>query len=62
MTLEAGKRSFFKVANDDLIKQIEILRQKMILVGMSKGFTNLETIKISQELDALLNLQMGLGQ
>lgn len=42
--------------NKDLIKRIEKLRNKMISVGMTKGFTAEETINLSQELDNLLNL------
>ncbi|PTY92345.1 aspartyl-phosphate phosphatase Spo0E family protein [Heyndrickxia sporothermodurans] len=39
---------------------IEKKRMEMINVGMSKGFTNEETIKISQELDDLINRSMQL--
>jgi hypothetical protein len=42
--------------NNDLIKRIEKLRKEMISVGMTKGYTAEETIKLSQELDNLLNL------
>lgn len=47
------------MTNYELIKQIEKLRKKMISVGMTKGFTSFETIKLSKKLDYLLNLQMG---
>ena len=43
--------------NNDLIKRIEKLRKRMILVGMTKGFTAKETINLSQELDNLLNMR-----
>jgi hypothetical protein len=41
----------------DLIIKIEILREKMVFVGMSKGFASLETIQLSERLDKLLNIQ-----
>lgn len=44
--------------NEDLLKNIEKLRNKMIAVGLSKGFTSEEVLKLSQKLDNLLNLQM----
>jgi hypothetical protein len=44
--------------NNDLRESIEQLRKKMISVGMSKGFTCDETIKLSKMLDHLINLQM----
>jgi hypothetical protein len=44
--------------NNDLRESIEQLRIKMISVGMSKGFTSEETIKLSKRLDYLINLQM----
>jgi hypothetical protein len=40
---------------EDLIIKIEMLREKMILVGMSKGFTSSETVNLSENLDKLLN-------
>lgn len=46
--------------NVDLIIKIETLRKKMISVGLSKGFTSPETIKLSETLDKLLNIQMGI--
>lgn len=42
----------------DLITQIEALRAKMILVGISKGLTAPDTLELSETLDQLLNLQM----
>jgi hypothetical protein len=48
------------MTNDELIKQIENLRGEMISVGMSKGLTSSETIKLSKKLDNLLNLKRGL--
>jgi len=49
-----------KMTNEDLFIQIENLRLKMITVGLSKGFTSVETVKLSERLDRLINLQMGL--
>lgn len=46
------------VNNEDLLKNIEKLRKKMIAVGLSKGFTSEEALKLSKKLDNLLNLQM----
>ncbi|WP_461179810.1 Spo0E family sporulation regulatory protein-aspartic acid phosphatase [Virgibacillus ainsalahensis] len=40
---------------NDLLRQIEFLRDKMTQSAMKKGFTNFESIEISQELDRLLN-------
>jgi hypothetical protein len=50
------------MVNNDLFEQIEILRRKMIYVGMSKGFTSKETIILSEKLDSLINLQMRLDR
>ncbi|MED1205810.1 Spo0E family sporulation regulatory protein-aspartic acid phosphatase [Heyndrickxia acidicola] len=46
--------------NNDLFEQIEMLRRKMISVGMSNGFTSKETIILSEKLDYLINLQLRL--
>ena len=48
------------VNNETLHKDIEKLRKKMIEIGLSKGFTSEETIKLSKKLDNLINLQMGI--
>jgi hypothetical protein len=48
------------MTNEDLFVQIENLRIKMIRVGLSKGFTSVETVSLSERLDKLINLQMGL--
>lgn len=37
------------------IEQVELLREKMIETGMKYGLQNDETIKISRQLDKLLN-------
>ena len=42
---------------DDINRKIEYLRRKLISIGIIKGYTSEDTVKISQELDALLNLQ-----
>ncbi|PAV28785.1 Spo0E family sporulation regulatory protein-aspartic acid phosphatase [Virgibacillus profundi] len=44
------------VETEKLLKQIEFLRTEMTKVALEKGFTNVESISISQELDHLLNL------
>ncbi|WP_249869939.1 aspartyl-phosphate phosphatase Spo0E family protein [Oceanobacillus saliphilus] len=41
---------------EDILDRIEFLRNKMTEVAMEKGFTNIESVEISQELDLLLNL------
>jgi hypothetical protein len=46
------------VSNEDLIKKIEIIRNKMISVGMIEGFTSPDTIKISETLDKLIYLKL----
>lgn len=43
---------------DELQVHIESVRKKMISVGMLKGFTSDETIKLSKKLDCLINQQM----
>ncbi|MEK4029328.1 aspartyl-phosphate phosphatase Spo0E family protein [Pseudobacillus sp. FSL P4-0506] len=40
---------------DELINQINNIRSLMISTGMRKGFTDLQTLKYSEELDKLLN-------
>lgn len=43
-------------ATDKLLERIEFLRHKMTDVAMKEGFTSVNSITISQELDRLLNL------
>lgn len=43
---------------EDLMKKIELVRNKMISVGMSEGFTSPNTIKLSETLDKLINLKL----
>ena len=38
-----------------LLEQLEVLREKMIKTGLEQGLQNTETIKISKQLDDLLN-------
>jgi hypothetical protein len=66
-TLSIGKlrtssknKEFLKMTNEDLFIKIEHLRKTMISVGLSKGFTSVETVRLSERLDKLINLQMGL--
>lgn len=42
-------------AQKSLLNQIECLRKQMATVALNKGFTSMEAITISQELDKLLN-------
>lgn len=39
----------------ELDKKISILRKKMIDSGLVKGFSHPDTVKLSQELDLLMN-------
>ncbi|MDL4842167.1 aspartyl-phosphate phosphatase Spo0E family protein [Aquibacillus rhizosphaerae] len=40
----------------NLLKKIELLRNRMTHVALDKGFTSTESVLLSQELDKLLNL------
>jgi len=40
---------------ESLLLKIELIRQEMIKCGMEQGFSAEKTIKISQQLDELLN-------
>ncbi|MBY7143797.1 aspartyl-phosphate phosphatase Spo0E family protein [Virgibacillus sp. NKC19-3] len=42
--------------DDKLLKRIEFLRQQMAEVATEKGYTHIDSIELSQELDQLLNL------
>jgi hypothetical protein len=53
-------KEFLKMTNEDLFIKIEHLRKTMISVGLSKGFTSVETVRLSERLDKLINIQMGL--
>jgi hypothetical protein len=53
-------KEFLIMTNEDLFIKIEQLRKTMITVGLSKGFTSVETVRLSERLDKLINLQMGL--
>jgi stage 0 sporulation regulatory protein len=46
----------YKLKKCDLLNRINKIRNKMIKVGLEKGLNDQNTIKISQELDALLNI------
>jgi hypothetical protein len=46
------------VSNEELTHKIELVRGKMIAVGMNEGLTSPDTISLSQLLDQLLNLKM----
>lgn len=43
----------------ELEREIERKRDEMIRVGMEKGLNDPETIRLSQELDKLINKAMG---
>ncbi|WP_164908623.1 aspartyl-phosphate phosphatase Spo0E family protein [Halobacillus litoralis] len=40
---------------DPLLTEVEVLRKRMTKVALEKGLASAESVKISQELDALLN-------
>lgn len=42
-------------SDKNLLLQIESLRKKMTHVAMNKGYTDVESVQLSQELDKLLN-------
>ncbi|MEH7416056.1 aspartyl-phosphate phosphatase Spo0E family protein [Neobacillus drentensis] len=42
------------MSTEDVFKKIELIRRKMIEVGMEKGFTSPDTIKLSEILDKLI--------
>jgi hypothetical protein len=46
------------VGNENLMKKIEIIRNKMISSGMTEGFTSPKTIRLSETLDKLINLKL----
>ncbi|GGC79724.1 hypothetical protein GCM10007216_07770 [Thalassobacillus devorans] len=41
---------------EQLLEKIERLRNKMARVALAKGFSSPESVRISQELDELLNI------
>ncbi|MFF2449348.1 aspartyl-phosphate phosphatase Spo0E family protein [Neobacillus sp. NPDC058068] len=41
-----------------LLKQIELMKKKMVELSNSTGISSYETLKCSQKLDNLLNLHM----
>lgn len=43
-------------STENVLSQIEHLRKKMTEIAMNKGFTDIESITLSQELDRLLNV------
>lgn len=38
-----------------LEEKIELTRKELITIGEAKGFSSMETVKISKELDQLIN-------
>lgn len=49
-------------ATNNLLERIEFLRNKMTTIAIDKGFTSKESIRVSQELDRLLNLYNNMKQ
>ncbi|WP_085992535.1 aspartyl-phosphate phosphatase Spo0E family protein [Oceanobacillus senegalensis] len=43
-------------ASENLLIKIELVRKKMTKVALEKGYSDSESVAISQELDRLLNL------
>ncbi|WP_102692840.1 aspartyl-phosphate phosphatase Spo0E family protein [Rummeliibacillus pycnus] len=41
--------------SESILKKLEKTREKMIRSGIEKGFSNVETIRLSKKLDQLLN-------
>ncbi|AMW98256.1 aspartyl-phosphate phosphatase Spo0E family protein [Rummeliibacillus stabekisii] len=41
--------------SESILKKLENTREKMIQSGIEKGFSNIETIRLSKKLDHLLN-------
>ncbi|WP_285857974.1 aspartyl-phosphate phosphatase Spo0E family protein [Neobacillus cucumis] len=48
------------MTSEELHRKIETVRKKLIQVGMLKGFTSPETIKISEKLDKLIYIKMSM--
>lgn len=46
------------MSNENLMKKIEIIRNKMISSGMAEGFTSPKTIRLSETLDKLIYLKL----
>ncbi|WP_311315611.1 aspartyl-phosphate phosphatase Spo0E family protein [Neobacillus niacini] len=46
------------MSNEELTRKIELIRGKMITIGMKKGLTSPDTISLSKILDQLINLKM----
>lgn len=47
--------SFFVGIDDEILKEVEQLRRKMICIVQKQGFTSERVITISQQIDYLLN-------
>lgn len=46
------------VMNKDLLSEIEAKRKELVSVGIRKGLLHKDTIKVSQQLDELINVSM----
>lgn len=51
-----GVSTLNKTSGFDLLNYIESTRNLMIRIGLQEGLTDPKTIKVSQELDRLLNM------
>ncbi|WP_084783115.1 aspartyl-phosphate phosphatase Spo0E family protein [Bacillus dakarensis] len=43
------------IINNEIDKRINIIRRKMINSGLKNGFSHPDTVKLSQELDRIIN-------
>jgi uncharacterized coiled-coil DUF342 family protein len=51
-----------KVMRDTLLEKIELLRQKMVKIGLECGLDHPDVLKYSKQIDELHNELMGLDQ
>jgi len=54
-TWARGEKEIIMLNKQTTLKQIENLRHRLAETAYDKGFTNSETIEVSQQLDHLLN-------
>jgi|GEM_PF-5678947 len=54
--MDHEERIIYMNCNNTLLNRIEELRKKLVQVVSDKGYTNEETVKVSQQLDQLLNV------
>ncbi|WP_188456753.1 aspartyl-phosphate phosphatase Spo0E family protein [Virgibacillus oceani] len=58
LSLRLKRSSFSNIEVSTLSLEIELKRNEMIQNGLTNGFTDKKTIKLSQELNELLNLSI----